>query len=120
MDMTDITNKFNNKIYYVDGEPKSSVTTAIGKYTKPNLENWYKKNRDETFKQLQTKLAYHKAMSDEAYVLAEIELKKETSYQKQRRIITTLNRNNMYELPNAISQVSGRYSNRWWRQNGWS
>ena len=60
--MTDITNKFNNKIsynpkaksyrYYVDGEPKSSVTTAIGKYTRPNLENWYKKNRDETFKKL--------------------------------------------------------------------
>ena len=60
--MTDITNKFNNKIsynpkaksyrYYVDGEPKSSVTTAIGKYTKPNLENWYKKNRDETVKEL--------------------------------------------------------------------
>lgn len=62
MDMTDITNKLNNKIsyypkakkyrYYVDGEPKSSVTTAIGKYTRPNLENWYKKNRDETLKQL--------------------------------------------------------------------
>tara|TARA_R100001591_G_scaffold31464_1_gene42418 strand:+ start:889 stop:1686 length:798 start_codon:yes stop_codon:yes gene_type:complete len=62
MDMTDITNKFNNKIsynpkaksyrYYVDGEPKSSVTTTIGKYTKPNLENWYKKNRDETVKEL--------------------------------------------------------------------
>ena len=60
--MTDITNKLNNKIsyypkakkyrYYVDGEPKSSVTTAIGKYTRPNLENWYKKNRDETLKQL--------------------------------------------------------------------
>ena len=60
--MTDITNKFNNKIsynpkaksyrYYVDGEPKSSVTTTIGKYTKPNLENWYKKNRDETVKEL--------------------------------------------------------------------
>ena len=62
MDMTDITNKLNNKIsyypkakkyrYYVDGEPKSSVTTAIGKYTRPNLENWYKKNRDETYKEL--------------------------------------------------------------------
>jgi hypothetical protein len=62
MDMTDITNKFNNKIsynpkaegyrYYVDGEPKSSVTTAIGKFTRPNLEKWYKRNRDEAVKQL--------------------------------------------------------------------
>lgn len=84
------------------------------------FETLTNQTNDETFKQLQQKLAYHKSMSDEAYVLAEIELKKETSYQKQRRIITTLNRNNMYELPNAISQVSGRYSNRWWRQNGWS
>ena len=60
--MTNITNKLDNKIsynpkakgyrYYVDGEPKSSVTTAIGKYTRPNLENWYKKNRDDAVKEL--------------------------------------------------------------------
>ena len=37
-------------------------------------------------KQLQTKLAYHKAMSDEAYVLAEIELKKETSYRNKEEL----------------------------------
>ena len=62
MIMTNITNKLDNKIsynpkakgyrYYVDGEPKSSVTTAIGKYTRPNLENWYKKNRDDAVKEL--------------------------------------------------------------------
>ena len=54
--------------------------------------------------------------------MAETELKKETVYQKQRRIVTDLNRNNMYELPDAKSQVSGRYSNRYgyglWRRNG--
>ena len=54
--------------------------------------------------------------------MAETELKKETVYQKQRRVITDLNRNNMYELPDAKSQVSGRYSNRYgyglWRGNG--
>ena len=59
-------------------------------------------------------------MSDEAYVLAEIEIKKQTSYEKQRRVIRDLNRNNKYELPNAMSQASGRYSNLWWRRNGWS
>ena len=58
---------------------------------------------------------------DEAWILAETELKKQTAYQKQRRVVTDLNRNNMYELPDAKSQVSGRYSNLyWWRRNGWS
>ena len=52
-----IENKFGNKInydpngkkyrYFVDGEPKSSVTTTINKRTRPDLQNWYKKNRDE-------------------------------------------------------------------------
>ena len=47
MDMSNTTNKLGNNIaynskaksyrYYVDGEPKSSVTTAIGKYIKPQL-----------------------------------------------------------------------------------
>ena len=38
--------------YYVDGEPKSSVTTIIGKRTRPDLQNWYKKNRDESIKEI--------------------------------------------------------------------
>jgi hypothetical protein len=52
--------------------------------------------------------------------MAEIELKKETAYQKQRKIATDLNRFNQYELPDAKSQVSGRYSNRYWRRNGFN
>jgi len=87
------------------------------------FETLTNQTNDETFNQLQTKLAYHKAVMDEAWIMAEIELKKETAYQKQRRVVTDLNRNNMYELPDAKSQVSGRYSNRYgypWRSNGWS
>ena len=63
--MSNITNKLGNKIsynakakgyrYYVDGEPKSSVTTTIGKFVKPHLENWYKKNRDDAVKELMLK-----------------------------------------------------------------
>ena len=56
MDMTNITNKLGNNIsynakakgyrYQVDGSPKGSVTTIIGKFVKPHLENWNKRNRD--------------------------------------------------------------------------
>jgi|TARA_B100000287_G_C20463110_1_gene714170 hypothetical protein len=62
MDMTNIVNKLGNKInynakakgyrYQVDGSPKGSVTTIIGKYIKPDLKNWYKKNRDDAVKEL--------------------------------------------------------------------
>ena len=62
MDMTNIVNKLGNKInynakakgyrYQVDGSPKGSVTTIIGKFIKPDLKNWYKKNRDDAVKEL--------------------------------------------------------------------
>ena len=62
MDMTNITNKLGNNIsynakakgyrYQVDGSPKGSVTTIIGKFVKPHLENWYKRNRDESIKEI--------------------------------------------------------------------
>ena len=62
MVMTNIVNKLGNKInynakgkgyrYQVDGSPKGSVTTIIGKFIKPDLKNWYKKNRDDAVKEL--------------------------------------------------------------------
>lgn len=51
---------------------------------------------DETFNQLQQKLMYYKQLSDEAFVLADIETKKQDSWTKQRRIKNTLNRHQMY------------------------
>lgn len=56
---------------------------------------------DETFNQLNQKLVYYKAMSDESYILAENEIRKQTAYQKQNRIKQTLERMNMYELPDS-------------------
>lgn len=55
---------------------------------------------DETFNQTQQKMMYYKQLCDEAYILADIEIKKQTVYEKQRRIIQQKNRFNMYELPN--------------------
>lgn len=54
---------------------------------------------DETFNQMQQKMVYYKQLCDEAYILADIETKKQTVYEKQRRIIQQKNRFNMYELP---------------------
>lgn len=66
---------------------------------------------DETFNQLQQKLAYYKQLSEEAFIMADIEIKKQDPWAKQRRIKNDLNRFNMYELPNRTN----RYG---WRRNG--
>lgn len=55
---------------------------------------------DETFNQILYKKDEAKRISDEAYILADTEIKKQTAYQKQNRIKQDLNRLNMYELPN--------------------
>ena len=64
---------------------------------------------DETFNQLQQKRIDYKQAADEAFILADIEVKKQTVYQKQRSLKSSLSRNQMYELP------SNRYSRRWKR-----
>jgi len=66
---------------------------------------------DETFNQIQQKLMYYKQLSEEAFIMADIEIKKQDAWTKQRRIVQDLNRFNMYELPNRVS----RYG---WRRNG--
>lgn len=66
---------------------------------------------DETFNQLQQKLMYHKQAYEEAYIMAEIEMKKQTPWEKQRRIKNDLNRFNMYELPNRTNRAGRRRNN---------
>jgi hypothetical protein len=48
---------------------------------------------DETFNQLQQKLMYYKAAADEAYIMADIEIKNYHPGQYKKRIKKTLNRN---------------------------
>jgi hypothetical protein len=62
---------------------------------------------DETFAQLQQKLGYYKGLSDEAFIMADIEIKKQDPWTKQRRIKNDLNRFNMYELPNRSYNAYG-------------
>jgi hypothetical protein len=66
---------------------------------------------DETFNQLQQKMMYHKQAYEEAYIMADIEIKKQTPWEKQRRIKNDLNRFNMYELPNRTNRYGRRRNN---------
>jgi len=55
---------------------------------------------DETFAQIQQKMVHYKGLADEAFVMADIEIKKQTPWAKQRRIKNDLQRFAQYELPN--------------------
>jgi len=66
---------------------------------------------DETFNQIEKKLGYYKQLSEEAFIMADIEIKKQDVYTKQRRIVNDLNRNNMYELPNRTNRYGWRRNN---------
>jgi hypothetical protein len=66
---------------------------------------------DETFNQLQQKLLYYKQMSEEAFVMADIEIKKQTAWDKQKRIKKDLNRFGKYELPNRSNRSGWRRNN---------
>lgn len=53
---------------------------------------------DETFNQIQSKYMYYKQVCDEARVMAQIEAKKETIYDKMRAIKRSYNRHNRYNI----------------------
>lgn len=75
------------------------------------METLTNQTNDETFQQLQQKLVYYKQQSEEAFIMADIEIKKQDVYAKQRRIKNDLNRFNMYELPNRINRYGWRRNN---------
>lgn len=66
---------------------------------------------DETFNQLQQKLSYYERKSDEAYIMAQQELQKQTVYQKQRAIKKQLNSFAKYELPTRSNRSKWRRNN---------
>ena len=75
------------------------------------FETLANQTNDETFNQLQQKLVYYKQLHDEAFIMANIEIKKQDAYAKQRRIVKDLNRFNMYELPNRTNRYGRRRNN---------
>lgn len=72
------------------------------------FETLANQTNDETFKQLQQKTMGYKMLADEAYIMAEMEIKKQDVYTKQRRIKKTLNRLDRYELPTGRTRGYGR------------
>jgi len=75
------------------------------------FETLTNQTNDETFNQLQQKLIYYKQQADEAYIMAESEIKKQTAHTKMQRIKMSLNRFNMYEIPNGRTNPYGRRRN---------
>ena len=75
------------------------------------FETLTNQTNDETFQQLQQKLVYYKQLHDEAFIMADIEIKKQDAWTKQRRIKNDLNRFNMYELPNRTNRYGRRRNN---------
>lgn len=77
------------------------------------FETLTNQTNDETFKQLQQKMINHKVMADEAYIMAESEIKKQDAYTKQRRIRKSMNRFDKFELPGSRTRrLNKRYYGR--------
>lgn len=62
------------------------------------FETLVNQTNDETFNQLMTKMNYYKQLSDEAYIMAGIEMKKPSAWQSQRRVRKSYNRHRKYDL----------------------
>ena len=75
------------------------------------FETLFNQINDETFNQIEKKMMLYKQMSEEAYIMADIEIKKQTIYQKTNRIKKDLNRFNMYELRDSNYNRYGRKRN---------
>jgi hypothetical protein len=67
------------------------------------FETLMNQTNDETFKQIESKYSLYKSQADEAYIMAEMEIKKQTMDQKQRAIRKNLKRFDKYELPTGRS-----------------
>ena len=75
------------------------VKEFIENYIKQKIfEQLFNQSTDETFKQLEMKLAMYTRAADEAYIMADTENKKEDVYRKQRAIRRVRNRNRKYDI----------------------
>ena len=76
------------------------------------FEQLYNQIVDETFNQIEKKYLYYKQLSDEAYILADIEIKKKTIFEKARQIKEDRHRFDPY--------TTQMYGESWrWRGGTW-
>jgi len=76
------------------------------------FETLTNQTNDETFNQLQQKMMLYKQMADEAYIMAESEIKKQDAYTKQRRIRKSKKRFDKYELSSSTRKYRLRAGSR--------
>lgn len=87
------------------------IEEYIRAYLKQKLfEQLFNQISDESFQQVEKKYELNKQLADEAYILADIEVKKQTIYQKAYAIRKDEHRLDKYEL--------GHYWRRWGRGRG--
>lgn len=76
------------------------------------FEQLYNQINDETFNQIEKKYLFYKQLADEAYILADIEVKKKTIFEKAREI-----RQDRHRFDPYTAQM---YGNSWrWRGGTW-
>lgn len=76
------------------------------------FEQLYNQITDETFNQIREKYLFYKQLADEAYILADIEIKKKTIYEKAQGIRRDTHRFDPY--------TAQMYGEAWrWRGAGW-
>lgn len=95
-------------LYYSDATTEEGLSLIpdnyyieeyIKRYIKFMLfEQLANQTTDETFNQIQSKLLRAEKSYDEGWIMADIEIKKQDIYQKQRAIKRDLNRNRMYNI----------------------
>lgn len=116
--VTNFRNGVVHLLFYADDYDESGNQMMPDNYRiKEYVEHFIKykvfemltnQTNDETFNQLQQKLVYYKQLSDEAFIMADLEIKKQTAQTKVNRIKHSLNRFNMYELPNRTNYYGRR------------
>jgi len=71
------------------------------------FESLLNQTTDETFNQIERKLVYYKQLTDEAFIIANSEIRKPTIWQKHMKIKSDLKKFDKYELPGSTNR--GRY-----------
>lgn len=95
-------------LYYSDARTEAGYQMVpdnywVGEYLRRYIkfmlfEQLFNQTTDETFNQMETKRNMAEKAYDEGWIMADIEIKKQDIYQKQRAMKRDLNRNRMYNI----------------------
>jgi len=119
--VTNFRNGVVHLIFYVtdfdnDGSQLMPDNYRIKEYVEAFIkykvfETLFNQTNDETFNQIEKKMMLYKQMSDEAFVMADIEIKKQTVSQKLRNLKKDLNRFNRFQFPSGANSTGRKRNN---------